>query len=335
MRKLSLLIVLVLFFSQGSFADCASNLFDANKKYEAGLLQEVVSLIKPCIDDGSFSKEELVMASRLLSLTYLSLEDETNADIYIKLLLTTDPEYYFESHADPKRLKDHIDRYDVREQWNIGLNVSGNISNVVITEPIGLENTSSTLESGFGIGAGLMIEYSHSPVMSFVFSPSLISLNYHHNIGSIASRQLEFNENINALTFDLLAKRYFQLGNSTFSVGVGAQGMGLLHSYGYANTFNPENGEKVLYSTEKTEIRKGFQIGFTGSLGYTRAAGVGHFKAALQYAFYPGNFVDSDSRYRDAAFISSSNYIDPDISLRFIQLKLGYSYPLRYLVTHR
>ena len=83
------MVISLLLFSFVSVADCGSNLFDANKKYEAGLLQDVIALIKPCVDDGSFTREEMVMASRLLALTYLSLEDETNTNKYIQLLLKT------------------------------------------------------------------------------------------------------------------------------------------------------------------------------------------------------------------------------------------------------
>jgi len=162
-----------------------------------------------------------------------------------------------------------------------------------------------------------------------------ISLNYHHNISSVASRQLDYNENINAVNLDLGARKYLNFANALFSVGLGVQSMHLLHSYGYANTLNPESGEKVLYSTEKTPIRRSFQIGFTGNLGYTRSLGEGRFRAELQYAFYPGNFVDPATRYEDAEFIAGANYLDPDLSLRFVQLKLGYSYPLRYLVSHQ
>ena len=333
MKRSSLMVISLLLFSFVSVADCGSNLFDANKKYEAGLLQDVIALIKPCVDDGSFTREEMVMASRLLALTYLSLEDETNTNKYIQLLLKTDPQYYFQSHADPKRLKDHIGRFTVREQWSVGLSVSSNVSNVEVIEPIGVENASSILESGAGIGAGIDIEYKHTPVLSFLISPSLLSLNYHHTINSVASRKLEYDENINAVTVDLGVRRYLAIGNSTLSAGIGVQSLNLMHSYGYANTINLESGEKTLYSTEKTALRKSFQLGFSGSLGFFRALGDGRFKAELQYTIYPGNFVDPTARYVDAEFITRSNYIDPDLSLRYVQLNLGYSYPLKYLVS--
>ena len=78
--------------------NCTQRLKEANDLYDQGRLVEVVKALKEgdCLEDG-FTKEERTRAYKLLSLVYIFMDDEVNAEESVISLLTVDPEHPLDS----------------------------------------------------------------------------------------------------------------------------------------------------------------------------------------------------------------------------------------------
>ena len=108
MRKTLLLFAVVLpgcvFVANGQIIDrdpCAQTLRLAQSIYEQGRLHELPALLQKCIADGTFTDAEKVTAYKLLTLTYIYIEEPAKADENMLNLLRTDTEFAPNNNVDP------------------------------------------------------------------------------------------------------------------------------------------------------------------------------------------------------------------------------------------
>lgn len=103
MRRILLLFVVVLL--AGSYAraqsTCAQTLRLAQSIYDQGRLHELPQLLQKCLEENGFNDEEKVNAYKLLTLTYIYLEEPAKADEYMLALLRTDTEFKVNDAVDP------------------------------------------------------------------------------------------------------------------------------------------------------------------------------------------------------------------------------------------
>ena len=82
MRKKLLLMAVVMsagmHMARGQ-STCAQTLRLAQSIYEQGRLHELPQLLEHCLSDGGFNEEEQVSAYKLLTLTYIYLEEPVQA----------------------------------------------------------------------------------------------------------------------------------------------------------------------------------------------------------------------------------------------------------------
>ena len=82
---------------------CAQNLATARNLFNSGRFYDVEGTLSTCIRNG-FNRQEKIEALRLLSLTYLYLDQYQNADSSYLMLLRTNPEYRTNPASDPPDL---------------------------------------------------------------------------------------------------------------------------------------------------------------------------------------------------------------------------------------
>lgn len=104
MRKLLLLIAVVMsagmHVARGQ-STCAQTLRLAQSIYEQGRLHELPQLLQNCLSENRFNDEERVSAYKLLTLTYIYLEEPAKADEMMLALLRTDTEFKVNDAVDP------------------------------------------------------------------------------------------------------------------------------------------------------------------------------------------------------------------------------------------
>lgn len=87
--------------SGGSTASCTQILKLAQTTYEQGRLHEVPNLLESCLKREEFSAEESRDAYKLLTQTYIYLEEPEKADAHLILLLRADPFFEIDEAVDP------------------------------------------------------------------------------------------------------------------------------------------------------------------------------------------------------------------------------------------
>jgi len=84
--------LIILFGANQTMAQCAENWDKARTDFENGHLYGIPALLGDCLENG-FSKQEKIEAYRLLTITYLYIDDPYGAQNSFLSLLKLDPEY--------------------------------------------------------------------------------------------------------------------------------------------------------------------------------------------------------------------------------------------------
>lgn len=84
-----------------SACDPETTLTVATDEFNAGHFSAVEPAVKPCLDNGQFTKEQLVRAYQLLTQTYLILDSPLEAERSYVNLLKANPEYIASPDKDP------------------------------------------------------------------------------------------------------------------------------------------------------------------------------------------------------------------------------------------
>ena len=97
MKQFKKYIILLFFVFTNSFLFAQSNcdwssIDDASENYRTGNFNQVISLLENCVSTG-FNDKQKIQAYRLLSKTYLALDQDSTANIYIAELLKIEPQF--------------------------------------------------------------------------------------------------------------------------------------------------------------------------------------------------------------------------------------------------
>jgi len=120
--------------------ECTQNLTKAQAMFDIGDLPGIPKLLMPCIDNGSFSKEENIRALEILTESYLYQDDQVNADIWMIELLKEDPEHKLDPNLDPQEIILHKEKFRYKPIFR----VSGSF---------GINRTSYRLITSYALGS--------------------------------------------------------------------------------------------------------------------------------------------------------------------------------------
>ena len=109
--------------------DCAEVLQDAQSKYDEGKIHEIPQMLANCLTGTTFTKEERVIAQRLLTLCYLQLNEPELADKSMLGLLNTNPEFQINEAVDPVEFINLYNTFRTDPVMRVGIRggVSGSI----------------------------------------------------------------------------------------------------------------------------------------------------------------------------------------------------------------
>ena len=136
---LALASVLVVVFTApaqtgGSTASCTQILKLAQTTYEQGRLHEVPNLLESCLKRQAFSAEENRDAYKLLTQTYIYLEEPEKADAHMILLLKADPFFEVDEAVDPAELIALYRKFRVKPLFRVGFKGGINVTSPAFTE---------------------------------------------------------------------------------------------------------------------------------------------------------------------------------------------------------
>ena len=154
------LIILSFFFTNKSYSQtlCSQNLSAAQNSFDNGHLYSIPSDLKDCLDNG-FTKQEKIQAYKLLTITYLFIDDPISAENSYLSLLHLDPEHQLDPSIDPIELIYLSRKFKTTPIFELTLGKAGmNFSSTSVIHNNGVDNTSLTVEKytpmiGFQLGA--------------------------------------------------------------------------------------------------------------------------------------------------------------------------------------
>ncbi|MEQ8361651.1 MAG: porin family protein [Cyclobacteriaceae bacterium] len=139
-------------------SSCAQTLRLARSTYEQGRLHELPTLLMKCLDENTFTTQERVDALKLLTQTYIYLEEPEKADQHMLLLLQTDHYFAINEAIDPAEFVALYKTFRTTPIYRFGLK-AGTVTTRpnVASRDIPNEGTSK-YENRFSFIAGFSIE---------------------------------------------------------------------------------------------------------------------------------------------------------------------------------
>jgi hypothetical protein len=302
-------LLLFLFISQLAMAQepqadaCVLNIETAQQKYDEGRIQDIQALLIDCLAAGNYTKAEESQALRLLTLSYIFLDDEVNAEYNMLLLLKANHEFEVNPVIDPTEFINLHDRFRTKPLFNLGLRYIVNFSQPIVTDLNSMYNLSgerhdySLIFSIFGIGANFEYEFAEN----FIIYPEIhyksISVAYSaEQVGAINTNsdtaffKTEYFEDQQWLTLPVSVKYNFDLKNmpaikvyANAGVSVDLLLKAALPADG--TTLNNPGGSEIGFALTTTNDHNLFNFGVFAGAGITYKLGEGFLSLEGRYQY--------------------------------------------------
>lgn len=331
MRRILLLCVVVL--SAGTYAraqsTCAQTLRLAQSIYDQGRLHELPQLLQKCLEENGFNTEEKVNAYKLLTLTYIYLEEPLKADEHMLALLRTDTEFKVNDAVDPAEFVALYKTFRTYPIYRIGGKLGGVATGPsVITSDYADDGTNRTSQSyGFSGSVaseiplpGSLRKFTLNPELNF----QLLSFKGVNERGDTArvtpARESQAWISLPVSLQYLLHERpvtgyYFALG-VTADYLLSAKKRIISNRDG--NSAIDEN------SLSLNEQRNRFNAGAIASAGMKRKIGKGFLIVELRYKMGLLPLSEASDTYENSVMVFDYKYVDGIFKLNSLMLSAGY-----------
>ncbi len=339
-----LLPLLLLFFglifqrANAQNTSCAQTLRLATSTYEQGRLHELPGLLESCLKSG-FTQQERVTAYKLLTLSYIYLEEPEKADENMLKLLQTD--HYFEINpaVDPAEFVALYKTFRTKPIYRIG-----GRAGAIATQPNVTQSQRSNLGDarytrGYGFTAGLSFEIPFKGRLTF--NPELVfslqTFNYKNTSTQISgnpSIEGEFTTNashtLNYVSIPLLLQ--YDLINPESKKPIHPfVSLGIAPNYLFSASAIPDRkltGNQPLESKSydtKSNYEK-IDLNILAALGLKYRFGGGYIQAEVRYRYGLFNTSDPSLSYKTSEMNWNYHYTDGIFKLNSLQFTLGYAH---------
>jgi hypothetical protein len=327
----------ILFFTDISLfsqADCSSKLQEARKYYDQGMIDEIPSMLAPCMETG-FSRAQKIEAYKLIILSYLFNDDQFEAERTMVEFLKKFPEYEIMPN-DPVEFVYLFESYRTTSVFSFGLSVGFNLTNPRIIEPYTMFDFNkvtlkNTMKPGFQVGVGIGHYLSKRLLLNleFYFTENQYSFTDELKMpltgGNDAINSVNYIEKIYNAAFPLTLSYEFNIKKVHYFFRTGVSVAKLTKATGtpsrkYAEELPPITGENSDITDYRNNILYSGVIG--GGILYKIPRGV----ISLDFRANIGlnNIVKSNMRYDNYELSSKFYYLDDDFSLNTFSLTAGY-----------
>lgn len=324
--------------------NCAQSLKLAEKKFEGGLLREVPQALSECLVKDQFSSEEKLKAYKLLTLTYLYLDDSLNAEISFYKLLSNFPDFQINNAIEPAELVNLFNTYRTLPLYSFGIQAGSNMTSVSVMNSFGIDNISQREETYLhlpGYDAGFRFDIPISKRIFITTGSSFRVLRY-KNVRSLATTSLHIDgipNNFAEVNFSEIQSWL----NIPLSIGTTIGNSKVKHfiyggaSAGYLVSAKAKISRKFTYASNSgsnikgpdinvRELRDKFNLWGIVGTGVRIKSGLNHINIEAQYDLGLKNIVDRSNRYSNSQLINRYGYLDNDIRINFFTLRGSYMF---------
>lgn len=333
------MLVAVLMLASHTFAfaqeACSQILIKAQIAYYEGRANEVSQIMETCLKDG-FTRDEKLQAYRLLTISYLYLNEPIEAENALLALLRLNPEYKINESVDPAEFINLYKQFRTHPVYLAGFKLGGNVSFIQLLKNFSLDNTAEAQifyapQLSYQGGASLELPLNKR----FSFSPEIYvaGKKYMHKTNLFGFENLTFNEAQHRielplmLTYNINKKRFNPFFNAGFSFDA------LFSSYSKVRREDNDSSGEVKKEVTGPNItlnaqRRLINYSAIAGAGFKFKSGRNLITAEVRYKLGMMNMVKKNERYSNTELIYRYGYLDNDIVLNSIVFSLGYIIPV-------
>ena len=314
---------------------CAQTLRLAQSIYEQGRLHELPQLLSHCLSENGFSEEEKVSAYKLLTLTYIYLEEPVKADEMMLALLGADTEFKVNDAVDPAEFVALYKTFRTSPIYRIGgkLHAVAAAPSVVSADYVDDGTNNGKYNLGFSGSATMEIPLS-GKFNGFTLQPEiafqLLSFkgvnqwDEQKSSGDTArvTPAIETQSWISipvSLQYNVYTTAHIQY---YIAAGISAD---YLVSASKKITSNIERNSGVDENTYAVkEQRNRFNSGMLFSAGFKRKIGKGFFLVEVRYKMGLLRLSERADTYENQTLVFDYKYVDGIYRLNTLSLSVGY-----------
>lgn len=306
---------------------CTNALYEANKLYEAGQLNDCIQRLQTCT--ASMNLEEKIESYHLLGLAYLDLNDQEMAKKYVVKLLKAKPDYKNFPNIDPLPFKKLIDEVEVKPSVSIGVNAGANMTWTQLMQSYSTYNAQQSYSPVLGYQYGLSASYNIKNNWNVGAIINYSGLGINHVIDSAGGWQLHYSEEQKYLQFkafgqynQVVYKRLGMFGRLGFGLGY------LTKSNVFFESTNLTSGSIQQVTQNPLAYRNRMQYSVLGAIGISAALSKGVISIETGLERYFKNTVNADQRMADLKFNFNTQYVNDDVALRVAYINVRYTMPI-------
>jgi Outer membrane protein beta-barrel domain len=333
-------------FAQSSCEDPEATLIKATDEFNAGHFYGLSAILKPCLDNKAFTRDQEVRAYQLLTQTYLIIDDPIGAEQSYLNLLRANPEYVSSPDRDPIDVVYFSKKFTATPIFSWYLNVGGNLTRPSITQYNKINtgtNENYSPRIGWSLGGGLI--YNYNDRITAEVGVNIVNASFRsYETGIFVHDRLTMIERQYALQIPLILKyTYIRKGVSPY-IFAGASSNFLLsanQNYLFENRTPSYNGNEISgFASQDTE--RDNNVKFRRSLtNQAIQLGAGaRYKYKLDYFFADvrlgiglNNMVSREKIVEEGnssfgSDIYTVGYVDDYFKLNQLFITVGYIKPL-------
>lgn len=307
---------------------CKDALYEANKLFESGNIKECVERLEPCLKHKK-GKEETIETYHLLAQAYQNLNDNTNAQKYIRKMLVLKPDYQQFPNIDPLDFSRLVNQYSVSPKLYWGFKAGINRNSVDLKKSYSAYSSTQSYNPLTGFQLGATGDYRFSKGLSLNLDLQYSGLGINHIVDNAGGWKQEYTEQQNYFMTNLLISKYFKpLKGIQFYAGAGISAAYLLNTNVFLESTNLETGSTQQATQDPIDYRNRLQTAGNVHLGLAYPFFQGIIGIETNYLHFFGVTVNEDKRMDDLNFIFNNQYVNDDISLRLMTINLTYKLPV-------
>ncbi|MCB0476554.1 MAG: hypothetical protein KDC84_00220 [Crocinitomicaceae bacterium] len=329
---------------------CLLNLNNADKAYKGGNIEAIPGLVKECLDQNNYSKENKTKAYKLLIDSYIFQGMNDSADIYMVKFLKFNPEFRTSEQTDRREFIDLHAAYRNYPVFGIGVKLGLGLGQLVVINEFGAHNIeASSLDSKYKVNIGFSAEafaayHPHRDgelfldlgYVNFKFAEETRLFNYNYPTTVDAHSYYTYTETVNSLNLSLGYKYLFR--KNVYSkvvpyIGVGIRGGLLMSSNISAERFIIGESQSTIKGSnlDIKHLRNRWNAWATGIIGMKFKIPKGNVFFELGYDYNLFNISNPRERYNLSneatnELLFKYFYVSNDFRLNNFFFKIGYNY---------
>jgi tetratricopeptide (TPR) repeat protein len=334
-KKLLLIVFSFTFFAITLRAqdDCENALFQANRLYKNGNIDDAIDRLETCVGDH-MTDEERFESYKLLAACYSNNKDNDERDEYLKLMLRMKPNYLNKPHNDPKEISRAINQFKVEPQIRIGAVVGSHIHFPKVKESYSALNVNQQYIPTLGYQFGFLLDYHLFKQTSATFGVSIRGMSIQHEMSEADAWMKDYTELITFSQFNIGALQYVNLTKKMRGFAGLDLGIGIMNSAKVnVKTENVALGTIDQATKNVIEDRNKVNPNLTIKTGVSFDIDIALVSLDIGYSSYARKTIKSDIRTKDQDFIFRTQYINDDIVPKLLMFNIGFSIPLTYSIS--